>query len=115
MLGSTFDPLFIFFVASGAPDCGSGRIGKRVRFPRGPATVMSSKPPTPSATDLNFGKAVGGKGARKRTRETKSGDLPASLTAAVSPSSEGAGRTGAISNQLLLDSPRFSGRQELFS
>ena len=34
-----------------------------------------------SATDLIFGKAVGGKGALvKRTRETESGDLPASFT-----------------------------------
>lgn len=81
MLGSSFDPLFITFMASGALDDSPGRIGKRVRFPHGPATVKSSKPPTASATDLKFGKAVGGKGALKRTRETKSGDLPASLTA----------------------------------
>jgi hypothetical protein len=40
VLGSSFELLFIIFVASGAPGSGSGRIGKRVRFPHGPATVM---------------------------------------------------------------------------
>jgi hypothetical protein len=60
------------------PRIKSGRIGKRVKLPRGPATVMLSKPPATRPL-IQIGKAAGGKDARStltRVCETKSGDLP---------------------------------------
>jgi hypothetical protein len=70
-------------MASGALSLGSRRIGKRVRFPHGPATVMVLEAADPRATDLCSGRpsAARARVNRTRTRETESGDLPASLTA----------------------------------
>lgn len=87
-------------MASGALSLGSRRIGKRVRFPHGPATVMVLEAADPSATDLCSGRPsaararINGRAPARLSQET----CPQASRRAVSLPREGAGRIGAISN-----------------
>ena len=82
----------------------SGRIGKRVRFPRGPATVMLSKPP---ATEPLVRDREGCRRQRcapnlTRVCETKSGDLPGAFASQLFSARESEARRSTF-EQLLLD------------
>jgi iron complex transport system substrate-binding protein len=93
------------------PRSKSGRIGKRVRFPRGPATVMLSKPPAIEPL-INIGKAAGGNDVRNlRVCETKSGDLPEACREPATSARE-VRRARALSGSR--STPRGLGRRELF-